>query len=107
MDIRNIQFRESTWSTIWAPEKDVGDLHMSMVWARLESNNKKGDTDALQGMLKVGRQRPDLGPRAKLEETMLQHVRARNHEGPIKKLLFAVRIVEKGGHIPRLVREGD
>ena len=50
---------------------------------------------------------PTLGVRGALGEAMLQVVRLGHYEGPIKKILAGLRVIEKAGRIPTVVQAGD
>ena len=62
---------------------------------------------ALKDLLRVGRLQAQLRPRCVLEETMLGMVRRGAFECGIKRLLSAVRLVEKTGRIKPLVRKAN
>ena len=76
---------------------------MATVWKRLEKKSQDGYVAGIRRYLGILRRRPDLGVRGALEETLVQVVRAGHYEGPIKKILAGLCIVEKPGCIPTVV----
>ena len=80
---------------------------MATVWKRLEKKSRDGYVSGIRRYLGTVCKRPDLGVRGALEETLLQVVRAGHYEGPMKKILAGLRIVEKSGRIPTVVQPGD
>ena len=92
------------WSTIHAARREVGADFMATVWERLQPGSKEGYVSALKESLRVGRLWP---PRRLLERTMLGIVRPGASEFGIKRLLSAVRLVEKTVRIKPLVCEAD
>uniref|UniRef100_A0A7S4LMB7 Uncharacterized protein n=1 Tax=Eutreptiella gymnastica TaxID=73025 RepID=A0A7S4LMB7_9EUGL len=80
---------------------------MATMWKRLEKKSRDGYVAGFRRYLGVLCRRPDLGVRGALEETLPQVVRAGHYEGPIKKILAGLRIVEKSGRIPTVGQPRD
>ena len=88
-------------------EQEPGSVYGATVWKRLEKKSTDVYVAGIKRYLGVFRRHPNLGIQGALEETLLQTVRTGPYEGPIKKVLSRLRIVEKAGRIPKIVQAGD
>ena len=101
------QIREALLDAPDTAEQVLGSGYMASMWKRLEKKSRDSYVVGIKRYLGVLRRRPELGVWGALEEPLLQVVRAGHYEGPIKKVLSELRIVEKAGRIPTIVQVGD
>ena len=100
------EIKEPLLGAVDAAEQELGSGYMATIWKRLEKKSRDGCMAGIRRYLGVLLRRLDLGVRGALEEALVP-VRAGHYEGPIKKVLSGLRIVEKAGRIPTLVQVGD
>ena len=109
-EIRNAEatrLRNGLEEFVAAEGEPFGSSYASILWGRLEPGTRLGYVAALRQFLRYSRVHGWLSAREALEGRLLEIARDGYFEGPVKKVLFGLKMAEKAGVIQSLVRGSD